>query len=411
MSMEIGINLERLQKDICDIGQIGCDPNGGISRPSFSQADLEAREWLKNRLRDAELKIREDGAGNIFGRREGTGKVIMAGSHIDTVLNGGLYDGALGVLTALECVRRIDEAGFRITRPLEVASFTDEEGNLVGDFLGSRAFTGQLSRETLEKGVTPFGHTLAEILKNTDFSIDGILEAHRSRPEIEAFLEVHIEQGPVLETESVSLGIVDKFAGKRYWLCSFLGKSNHAGTTPFELRKDAFLGLADFALKATHYVARNHYGSLLTVGKIRVHPGAFSIIPGRTDFTLDFRSTSPEALKDIEHNVRVLAAETAAARGLEFTFQTVDQTDPVSVSPRILNILKSACDKLGYSSLSLPSGAGHDAQILAGITDSGMIFIPCEDGVSHSPEEKINWDDLEKGANLLLHVVLALAAG
>lgn len=411
MNMDIGINLDRLQKDICDIGQIGCDPNGGISRPSFSQADLEAREWLKNRLHDSGLQVREDGAGNIFGHRDGTGKVIMAGSHIDTVLNGGLYDGALGVLTALECIRRIDEAGFRVTRPLEVAAFTDEEGNLVGDFLGSRAFTGQLVRETLEKGTTTFGHTLAEILKNTDFSIDSILEAGRSRPEIEAFLEIHIEQGPVLETEGVPIGIVDRIAGKRYWLCSFIGTSNHAGTTPFELRKDAFLGLSDFALKATHYVARNHYGSLLTVGKIRVYPGAFSIIPGRSDFTLDFRSSSPEALKDIEHMVQVLAAETAAARGLEFTFQTIDRTDPISISPRIFNLLKTTCDKLGYSSFSLPSGAGHDAQIMASVTDSGMIFIPCEDGVSHSPEEKINWKDLEKGANLLLHALLALAAG
>lgn len=411
MEMNIGINLDRLRKDICDIGQIGCDPNGGISRPSFSQADLEARGWLKNRLRDSGLQVREDGAGNIFGRREGTGKVIMAGSHIDTVLNGGLYDGALGVLTALECLRRIDEAGFRVTRPLEVAAFTDEEGNLVGDFLGSRAFTGQLARETLETGATTFGHTLAEILKNTDFSIDSILEAGRSRPEIEAFLEIHIEQGPVLETEGVPIGIVDKIAGKRYWLCSFLGKSNHAGTTPFELRKDAFLGLSDFALKATHYVARNHYGSLLTVGKIRIHPGTFSIIPGRADFTLDFRSSSPEALQDIEKTVQILASETAAARGLEFTFQAIDQTDPLSVSPRILNLLKTTCATLDYPSLTLPSGAGHDAQILASVTDSGMIFIPCEDGISHSPEEKINWEDLEKGANLLLHALLALAAG
>jgi len=409
--MEIGINLDRLRKDICAIGRIGCDPNGGVSRPSFSQADMEAREWLKERLSDAGLQVREDGAGNIFGRRDGTGKVIMAGSHIDTVLNGGLYDGALGVLTALECVRCIDESGFRITRPLEIASFTDEEGNLVGDFLGSRAFTGQLSRETLENGLTPFGRTLAEILENTNFSIDSILEAYRSRPEIEAFLEVHIEQGPVLESEGIPLGIVDRIAGKRYWLCSFVGKSNHAGTTPFELRKDAFLGLADFALKATHYVARNHYGSLLTVGKIRAYPGSFSIIPGRADFTLDFRSTLPEALKDIEHQVRVLANETAAARGLEFKSQTVDQTDPTSVAPRILDTLKTACDTLGYPSLTLPSGAGHDAQILASITDSGMIFIPCEDGVSHSPEENINWEDLEKGADLLLHALLALAKG
>ena len=407
--MDIRINLERLKEDILELSKIGCDPNGGISRPSFSKADLEAQEWLKDRIKDAGLFVRQDGAGNIFGRIEGQGKTVMAGSHIDTVINGGMFDGSIGVLSALECLRRIKEEGLPFTKPLEVASFTDEEGNLVGDFMGSRAFVGPLDRELLEKGLTQFGYPFKEILERTQFTVDSIMEAHKQRPEIEAFLEIHIEQGPVLETENKPIGIVDRIAGKNYWLCSFFGKASHAGTTPFELRHDAFLGLADFALKSTQYVATKHYGSMLTIGKVLVRPGAFSIVPGRVDFSLDFRSTSKETLEDLEKALVDLAEDVSSTRGLKFTSKIIDKTDPVTILPRIVNLMKEECEKLGYHYMTLHSGAGHDAQIIASVAESGMIFIPCEDGISHSPEEKINWEDLEKGANLLLHTILRLA--
>lgn len=407
--MDIRINLDRLKEDILELSQIGRDPNQGISRPSFSKADLEAQEWLKERIKDAGLFVRQDGAGNIFGRIEGQGKTVMAGSHIDTVINGGMFDGSIGVLSALECLRRIKEEGLPFTKPLEVASFTDEEGNLVGDFMGSRALVGPLDRELLEKGLTQFGYPFKEILERTQFTIDSIMEAHKQRPEIEAFLEIHIEQGPVLETENKPIGIVDRIAGKNYWLCSFFGKASHAGTTPFELRHDAFLGLADFALKSTQYVATKHYGSMLTIGKALIHPGAFSIVPGRADFSLDFRSTTKETLEGLERSLVDLAEDVSSTRGLKFTSKIIDKTDPVTIPPRIVNLMKEECEKLGYSYMTLHSGAGHDAQIIASVAESGMIFIPCEDGISHSPEEKINWEDLEKGANLLLHIILRLA--
>jgi N-carbamoyl-L-amino-acid hydrolase len=404
----MNIDINRLKKDIEELGKIGRDPNGGISRPSFSKADLEAREWLKDRIQSAGLIYGQDGAGNIFGRIDAPGKTVMAGSHIDTVINGGMFDGAAGVLAALECLRRIKEENTELKKPVELASFTDEEGNLVGDFLGSRAFVGSLDRKTLEEGQTQFGPPLSEILKGTEFSIDSILEAHTQRPEVDTFLELHLEQGPVLETEEKPIGIIDKIAGKNYWLCCFLGSASHAGTTPFELRKDAFLGLSDFALKATQYVATHHYGSMVTVGKVAVYPGAFSIVPGRVDFSLDFRSTSEETLEEMERSLLDLAKDTESTRGLEFQSKIVDKTDPVKISEHILSILKEECSILDYPSMILSSGAGHDAQILASITDVGMIFIPCEDGISHSPLEKIKWDDLEKGANLLLHTIIRL---
>jgi N-carbamoyl-L-amino-acid hydrolase len=405
----MNIDINRLKKDIEELGKIGLDPNGGISRPSFSKADMEAREWLKDRIQSVDLIYGQDGAGNIFGRIEAPGKAVMAGSHIDTVINGGMFDGAAGVLAALECLRRIKEEDIKLKKPVEMASFTDEEGNLVGDFLGSRAFVGSLDRKTLEEGQTQFGRPLTEILKGTEFSIDSIMEAHTQRPEMDAFLELHLEQGPVLETEEKPIGIVDKIAGKNYWLCCFLGSASHAGTTPFELRKDAFLGLSDFTLKATQYVATHHYGSMVTVGKVAVYPGAFSIVPGRVDFSLDFRSTSKETLEEMERSLLSLAKDTESMRGLEFQSKIVDKTDPVTIPEHIINIIKEECSSLDYPSMTLPSGAGHDAQILASIADVGMIFIPCEDGISHSPLESIKWDDLEKATNLLLHTLIRLA--
>ena len=407
--MDVRINLERIKKDLEELGRIGRDEHGGVSRPSFSPADFEARTWLKKRIEDAGLCYRQDGAGNQFGRVECPGKTVMAGSHIDTVPNGGMFDGAVGVVAALEAVHRILKEKIPLVRPLEVASFTDEEGNLVGDFLGSRAFMGLLDENEVRNGKTSFGMPFRDVLKRTEFTAEGILAAHKQRPELEAYLELHIEQGPVLEDEGVPIGIVERIAGKHYRQCAFIGESGHAGTTPLELRRDAFLGLADFALKATQHVAVKHYGSMLTIGKAALHPGSFSVIPGRADFTLEFRSASPEALAAIEKEVFALAEDIASMRGLTFASRIVDKTTPVTIAPRLVNLLEEECRTLGYPSMRLTSGAGHDAQILAGACDVGMIFIPSPDGISHAPGERVDWGDLEKGANLLLRMLVRLA--
>ena len=407
--MDIRVDINRLKKDIEDLGAIGRDARGGISRPSFSRADLEARQWLKDRIQGAGLELRQDGAGNIFGRSGGPGAAVMAGSHIDTVINGGMFDGACGVLSALECLRRVKEEKLTLRRPLEMVSFTDEEGNLVGDFMGSRAFIGGLNREQVECGTTQIGPPLKDILDGTEFTVESILSAGVERPKVEAYLELHIEQGPVLETEGLSVGLVDRIAGKQHRLCSFVGTASHAGATPLELRQDAFLGLAEFAVKGTQLVATHHYGSVVTIGKVGVMPGSFSIVPGRADFSLDFRSTSAETLQAMEKELLGLAEDVAATRGLSFGSKLIDATGPMIMPERLMRILKEECRGLAFPSFVLPSGAGHDAQILAAVTDIAMIFIPSIDGLSHSPKEAIEWDDLEKGANLLLHSLIHLA--
>ena len=403
------INLDRLKNDLEALAQIGRDPRGGVTRPSFSQADLEARRWLKDKIEQAGLCCRQDGAGNIFCRLGGDGRAVLVGSHIDTVINGGKFDGSAGVLAGLECLRVIKETGASFGKPIELVAFTDEEGNLVGDFLGSRAFAGLLNKDEIEKGMTSFGRPLKDILAGTEFSVESILEAHKARPEIEAFLELHIEQGSGLEIEDVPIGIVERIAGKRYFWCSFVGRADHGGTTPLELRHDAFLATADFALKGTQLVATRHYGSMVTVGRVSVHPGSFSVVPGQVDFSLDFRSSSSETLKTLETGLLALAGDIASTRGLAFHSRLIDQTEPVELSSQIIEIMKEECGRLQYPYLMMMSGAGHDAQIVSSLADSGMIFIPCVDGISHSPAEMINWKDLEKGANLLLHTLLRLA--
>ncbi|MEW5900410.1 MAG: Zn-dependent hydrolase [Acidobacteriota bacterium] len=408
--MDTWINLNRLKKDLESLARFGRDPRGGISRPSFSKADLEARAWLKEKIGEAGLLFRQDGAGNIFGRLGGDGQAVLVGSHLDTVINGGGFDGSVGVLAGLECLRRIGEEGWQLAKPLELVSFTDEEGNLVGDFLGSRALAGLLNKDELEKGLTSFGRPLQDILAGSEFTLESILRASQERPEIDSFLELHIEQGAVLETEGVPVGIVDRIAGKKYRLCSFVGRPDHGGTTPLELRHDAFLAVADFALKGTQLVATRHYGSMITIGKVVVYPGSFSVVPGQVDFSLDFRSASADALENMEKELLALAQDIASTRGLSFYSKVVDQTQPLAIPPRILEILKDECQKLGYPYMMLTSGAGHDAQIVSSLADAGMIFIPCQDGVSHAPDEAINWEDLEKGANLLLRTLLRLAS-
>lgn len=329
---DVRIDIERLRRDIEELGAIGRDPRGGISRPSLSPADLEARRWLEDRIRSAGLAYSRDGAGNQFGRLgTGTGPAVMAGSHLDTVVGGGIFDGAAGVLAALEGLRRIREAGLSLSKPLLLASFTDEEGNLVGDFLGSRAFAGRLDAEALRHGRTVSGAPLAEALKPAGLTAEGVLEAWRDRPELAVFLELHIEQGPVLETEGLPIGVVEAISGKRYYIASFLGRAAHSGTTPLELRQDAFLALADFTLRATRHTAAEHYGSMITVGKVALHPGAFSVVAGRADFTLDIRSAAPGTLAALDREIREIAEDVASTRGVKFAAKLADATEPLAI--------------------------------------------------------------------------------
>lgn len=406
---QLRVDIRRLRADIEELGRIGRDPSGGLSRPSFSPADRQARTWLQNKIEQAELALRRDGAGNIFGRLGRGSPVVLAGSHLDTVLNGGPFDGAAGVVAALECLRRIREAGLHLVRPVEVVSFTDEEGSLVGDFLGSRAFTGRLNRPEVERGITSLGVPLKDVLAGTGITVDSLLKTHEERPAVAAYLELHIEQGSVLESRHAPVGIVERIAGKRYRWCSYLGRADHGATTPVDRRRDAFLAAADFALEGNRRIAGLGGRGLMTIGRVDVRPGSFSVVPGRVDFSLDLRSDSADVLNAMDDELMALAGRVGDDRGLAFSSRLVDATEPAALSERIIAVLNEQAAALGLSPVRLTSGPGHDAQIISSVAEAGLIFIPCAGGVSHAPEEMIDWGDLEKGADLLLRALIRLA--
>jgi N-carbamoyl-L-amino-acid hydrolase len=332
----------------------------------------------------------------------------MVGSHLDTVPEGGMFDGALGVLAALESLQTIREQNLSLKRPLEMVAFTDEEGAF-SSFLGSRAVTGMLSTEELAEAKNMDGISLKQAMTAAGLPIQDIEKAKRDVNDIEAYLELHIEQGPKLEADEINIGIVRSIVGiVSYWL-TFFGEANHAGTTPMALRRDALLGASEFCLRVRDWVSTCTAG-VVTFGNMEVHPGAFNIVPGRVQMALEFRDSSFQQLKKMEASILETGRNIAQQRNLTFTAKRISWDAPVQLNQKIIQTIQKEADTLGYSYQLMDSGAGHDAQILARTTRAGMIFIPSIEGKSHCPEEKSKWRDIERGAQLLLNCILKLAA-
>jgi N-carbamoyl-L-amino-acid hydrolase len=407
---ELRIDLGRLRRDVEALAAIGRDPTGGISRPAWSPAHEEARAWLLAQLRAAGLDARVDPAGNVFGRLgEGT-PVVLTGSHIDTVPRGGPLDGALGVLAGLECLRAVAASGVRLPRALEVAAFTDEEGRFYG-FFGSRALTGSLDRPLAERLTDPAGLALGEAMRRAGFDLARAPEARRDPREIAAYVELHIEQGPWLEAADVAIGIVEGIVGIRRFRLTFVGQPDHAGTTPMDRRKDAFLTAAEYATKSRELVVRDGQGrAVTTIGVVDVRPGVPNIVPERTALLQELRDPDPALLERLATRTLQAARRVARRRGLVLEVAHLMRAEPVRMSPRIQAAIETTAGGLGLSTRRMPSGAGHDAQVLAAVTDAGMIFVPSQGGRSHRPDEWTDWPAIERGANVLLGTLLQLAA-
>jgi N-carbamoyl-L-amino-acid hydrolase len=406
---DLRIDPDRLRGDIEALAAIGRDPTGGISRPAWSPPHEEARAWLLARLRDAGLAARVDAAGNIFGRLgEGT-PVVLTGSHIDTVPRGGPLDGALGVLAGLECLRAIAGTGRRLARALEVAAFTDEEGRFYG-FFGSRAMAGSLDSALAERLADPTGLPLAEAMRRAGFDLARAPEARRAPGEIAAYVELHIEQGPWLEAAGLPIGVVEGIVGIRRVRLTFVGQPDHAGTTPMERRRDAFFTAAEYATKSRALVVRDGGRAVTTVGVVEVRPGVPNIVPERTALLQELRDADPAVLDRLATRILRTARRVARRHGLGLEVEDLMRADPVRMSPRVQAAIEAAAGALGLATRRMPSGAGHDAQILAGVTDAGMIFVPSHGGRSHRPDEWTDWPALERGANVLLGTLLRLAA-
>jgi beta-ureidopropionase / N-carbamoyl-L-amino-acid hydrolase len=406
---DVRIDLARLSADIDALARIGCDPGGGISRPAWSPAHEEARGWLVERFQAAGLRITVDRAGNVVGRLGEGEPVVMTGSHIDTVPHGGPLDGALGVLAGLECLRTVADAGMRPPRALEVAAFADEEGRFYS-FFGSRAMTGSLDLALAARLSDPDGLPLEHAMRQAGFELGRAPEARRDPRTIAAYVELHIEQGPWLEADGVPIGVVESIVGIRRRRLTFVGQPDHAGTTPMDRRRDAFFTAAEYATKSRDTVVRQGAGrSVTTIGVVTVYPGVPNIVPARVGLIQEMRDPEPEVLERLSRRTLALARRVATRRGLDLAVEELVRVEPVRLAPRVQAAIEAAARALGLAVKRMPSGAGHDAQILAAVTEAGMLFIPSQGGRSHRPDE---WSDpgaIERGANVLLGTLLRLA--
>jgi N-carbamoyl-L-amino-acid hydrolase len=405
----VRINLPRLRKDLEELGEIGKTPEGGVWRSSFSEADMEARRWYLKRIEEAGLQHWVDAAGNIYARVGEGRPAVIAGSHLDSVPNGGRFDGALGVMAAFECLRSIKDYGVHTKLPIEAVAFTDEEGRF-GGFVGSFAVIGTMTYEEILHRRDLRGMPLADAMRHVGLDPTKIGEAQRNRKDVKAYVELHIEQGPILESMEVPIGVVQGIvAGSRTWI-TFRGRADHAGTTPMAMRKDAFLGAAEFGLRARDIVLTEGSGTTVgTVGVVDLKPGASNIVPETAFLTLDLRDISWDVLQRLLERVRTLAHEIAEKWSLEVTVERMRISEPAQMSPPIQVVIDEVARDLGHKTHWMNSGAGHDAQVMAKITEAGMIFVPSRQGRSHSPAEFTDWDQIENGANVLLNTLLRLA--
>jgi N-carbamoyl-L-amino-acid hydrolase len=403
-------NIERLQQRISELAKFGANPEGGVSRVAFSPADIAGREYIRKLMQDAGLVVRIDTAGNIIGRREGGDPrlpAIMTGSHIDSVPGGGNYDGDVGVLGAIEVAQLLAEHDIRLRHPLEIVSFTDEEGGLIG----SLAMTGRLEAAALDV-LSHSGKTIRDGIRAVGGDSGRLGEALRKPGELKAFIELHIEQGAILHENKVDIGVVEGIVGIHWWDVTIDGVANHAGTTPMNRRRDALLSAAELAL-AVNRVATSIPGrQVATVGKIRAEPGAPNVIPGRVVMSLEIRDLAAEKIQTVYESIRAEAERIATARQTPIAFKELSvASEPAPTDERMRRIIAAAATSLGLSHRLMPSGAGHDAQDMTHIAPTGMIFVPSVDGVSHSPKEYTSPADIANGANVLLRTVLAIDRG
>jgi N-carbamoyl-L-amino-acid hydrolase len=405
------INSNRLFDSFSTLSLIGATGDGGVSRVALSRAHLAARDWFRTEAESAGLEFHMDGAGNhsaLLACGDKNAQTLLLGSHLDSVPNGGRFDGALGVAAALEVLKTVKENGIRLKVNLEAIDFTDEEGTLVG-LLGSSALVGCLHPEALKN---PRGgrQNLIEGLKRAGLSEQGIFTAARPKESLAGYLELHIEQGKRLERMGIDIGVVSAIVGIRSYRLSFIGRADHAGSTLMIDRADASLGASAFTLAAREITMRDFSNCVVNVGRMEFAPGVFNIVPARVDLSLEFRSPNEEEFERLDAALMECAKEQAVRFGLEFETECFEKHIPNSMSVEIQRAFTDSCDDLGLSHVSLASGAIHDGQAFDGICPIGMIFVPSVDGASHAPREFTKWEDCVNGANVLLQTVLRLAA-
>ncbi len=403
-STKPSINAARLNARLRELSAYGANPQGGVSRVAYSDADRSGRAYVMQLMRDAGLEVSVDTAANIVGRRAGTlsaAKPIVFGSHVDSVPEGGNYDGDVGSLSAIEVAQALAESGTRTRHPIEVVIWSNEEGGLYG----SRAVSGQLTPPELSNRSWS-GKTIAEGIAFLGGDPARLGEARRKPGDVATYLELHIEQGGTLERERIDIGVVEGIVGIKQWEVTVGGFQNHAGTTPMDQRHDALLSAARF-IEMVNRVVRGERGRQVgTVGRVQAFPGAPNVIPGRVVCTLELRDLDAAKVDRLFARIQEEARRIAAADGTSFAYHMLHENVPALTDPGVRALIEDAARELRYTTKEMPSGAGHDAQSMAVLGPMGMIFIPSAGGISHSPKEFSTPEDVARGASVLLGALL-----
>ncbi|MCK3777918.1 Zn-dependent hydrolase [Ensifer sesbaniae] len=400
------IDAARLTGRIRELGEIGRDPQGQLTRLAGSDNDRAGRDRLVAWIKAAGLDVVIDRIGNIFGvwrdASSADAEPIMLGSHIDTVINAGIYDGCYGVLAALEVIETLTERGVTPARPIVVAAFTNEEGvRFAPDMLGSLVYAGGLSVETALATVGTDGSVLSDELERIGYA--GAVEPGFLKPH--AYVELHIEQGPVLEREGMAIGAVENLQGISWQRVTIDGVANHAGTTPMAMRRDAGLAAARVGLFLREWIDRSNAPSVATIGTMRFEPNAINVIPSRAVFAVDLRDPDEDRLQALEAALSDFLARVGREEGVEISVERLARFQPVAFDQHIVAAIEASAKARDLKSRRMTSGAGHDAQMIARIAPTAMIFVPSHDGISHNPREHTEPAYLVAGANVLLDVV------
>ena len=406
------IQRERLVKDFEAMAQLTA-PGEGINRLAFTDADWAGRQYIIDRMTDAGLSVEIDDFGNVIGYKIGKKPdlpAVMVGSHTDSVPNGGNYNGVVGVLSAIEVIRSMIDDGYEHHHTIAVVSFMCEESGRFGNAtLGSKAMRGELTLQDLHHLVDKQGISLYEALKGRNLNPDGIETMAYKRP-VKSFTEIHIEQGKVLEHEQKTIGIVTGIAAPERFYVTIRGNADHSGATPMNLRHDALCGASKIILGIEEIASMQEEPPVVgTVGIVEVTPGAMNVIPGAVKLGVDIRSISKVARNSVVTLVKEFIDITAEKRGLSYTIETIAQDHPVEMHPAMIREIEEAIKSVGVEYMTMPSGAGHDAMHWAEAIPTGMIFIPCRDGISHNPAEFAEMDDIVTGADVLDKVLRKLS--
>jgi N-carbamoyl-L-amino-acid hydrolase len=400
------VNGPRIVEHLNALSQFGKNPQGGVSRVAFSEADRQGREYAMGLMRAASLDVGIDAAGNIIGRRAGSDpslRPLMMGSHIDSVPEGGNYDGDVGSMSAIEVAQTLAEHKLTTRHPLEVIIFADEEGGTIG----SHALIGEITEKQL-KLVSSSGKAIRDGIKFIGGDPDKLAAVRRKPGDVHAYLELHIEQGGVLDSEKINIGVVEGIVGITQWEVKIEGFANHAGTTPMNQRRDAMLAAAKFIEAVNRIVTSAPGRQVGTVGKLQAWPGAYNVIPGKVILGLELRDLDAQKIKTLYEKIHAEATQIGTSTGTTFEFTETNTIIPAPTDERIRKLIDETARSLGFSTKWLPSGAGHDAQEIARICPVGMIFVPSVAGISHSPKEYSRPEDIANGANVLLHTLLSL---